>query len=69
MKYAVEFTEWVAVVQLSEVCKLHELLNPAVNSRAVCIYVDSWGLKRLATLAMARWKSPIAAPRVPSLNY
>ncbi|CAE7190626.1 unnamed protein product [Symbiodinium pilosum] len=46
-----------------EVSGLHDLLRPGVSNRSVAVYVDSWGIKRLATLAMRRWKAPIGALR------
>ena len=51
-----------------EVFSLHKLLNPTINVRSVAVYVDSWGVKRLATLALRRWKAPITALRVTQLN-
>ncbi|CAE7779252.1 unnamed protein product [Symbiodinium sp. CCMP2592] len=51
-----------------EVTQVHLLLNPGVSKQAVGIYVDSWGIKRLSTLAMRRWKAPIATLRDRSLR-
>ncbi|CAE6968123.1 unnamed protein product [Symbiodinium sp. CCMP2456] len=52
----------------AEVTQVHKLLNPGISSKAVGIYVDAWGLKRLATLAMRRWKAPITTLRDRSLH-
>ncbi|CAE7354230.1 unnamed protein product [Symbiodinium sp. KB8] len=52
----------------AEVTQVHTLLNPGVSRKAVGIYVDAWGLKRLATLAMRRWRAPITSLRDRSLH-
>ncbi|CAE7816444.1 unnamed protein product, partial [Symbiodinium microadriaticum] len=44
------------------VSELHRMLN-AGTAKTVPVYVDSWGIKRLGTLAMRRWKAPIGALR------
>ena len=47
-----------------KVSQLHKLLNPTgFSNRAVAIYLDAWGIKRLSSLAMRRWRSPIGALR------
>ncbi|CAE7310653.1 unnamed protein product [Symbiodinium necroappetens] len=51
-----------------DVTKLHEMLSVGGKGKTVPVYVDSWGIKRLATLAMRRWKSPIAKLRDSSLH-
>ena len=53
---------------LLEVLALHVMLNPATTNRAVAVYVDSWGVKRLSSLAMRRWRSPIGQLRDPLKN-
>ena len=35
----------------------------------VRIYVDSWGIKRLCSLAIRRWKAPITTLRELQLHY
>ena len=50
----------------AQVSDLHEMLSAGGRGNTVPIYVDSWGIKRLATLAMRRWKAPIATLRAPS---
>ena len=35
----------------------------------VRVYVDAWGLKRLVSLAIRRWKAPINSLRDPPLNF
>ena len=42
---------------------LYELLIPGCNKKSVGIYVDSWGTKRLVTLAIRRWRSPVTELR------
>ncbi|CAE7938074.1 unnamed protein product [Symbiodinium necroappetens] len=46
-----------------EVTEAHKMLNPAVSKGAVSIYVDAWGIKRLSSLALRRWRAPIARLR------
>ncbi|CAE7787037.1 unnamed protein product [Symbiodinium sp. CCMP2592] len=46
-----------------EVFHLHKLMVPGVDFRAVGIYTDAWGIKRLSSLAIRRWKAPIARLR------
>ena len=43
------------------------MLN-AGTAKTVPVYVDSWGIKRLGTLAMRRWKAPIGALRVARIK-
>ncbi|CAE7843555.1 unnamed protein product [Symbiodinium necroappetens] len=52
-----------------EVQELHLLLNPATTNRAVAVYVDAWGVKRLSSLAMRRWRSPIGQLRDSLHNF
>ncbi|CAE7703188.1 unnamed protein product [Symbiodinium sp. CCMP2592] len=51
-----------------EVSEAHGLMNALGTAQTVPVYVDSWGIKRLATLAMRRWKAPIGALRDRSLH-
>ena len=47
---------------LVQVMELYNLLSVGPDqreSKAVSIYVDAWGIKRLVSLAIRRWKAPI----------
>ena len=48
---------------LVQVYGLHVMMNPGTSSRSVAVYVDAWGVKRLSSLAMRRWKAPIGQLR------
>ncbi|CAE7193246.1 unnamed protein product [Symbiodinium sp. CCMP2592] len=52
----------------NEVSGLHDMLCAGGKGKTVPIYVDSWGIKRLSTLAMRRWKAPIATLRDRTLH-
>ena len=56
-RYISSYNIWPMLAQVSD---LHEMLSAGGREKTVPIYVDSWGIKRLATLAMRRWKAPIA---------
>ena len=55
-------------VQVSELYNLLSV-SPGEETRAISIYVDAWGLKRLMSLALRRWKAPIHQLRDPHLEY
>ena len=53
-----------------QVTELYGMLSAGADeSRSVAIYVDAWGLKRLISLAIRRWKAPIHRLRVSQLQY
>ncbi|CAE7295378.1 unnamed protein product [Symbiodinium sp. KB8] len=42
--------------EVTPVSTAHQMLSGGGKAQTVAVYVDSWGIKRLATLAMRRWK-------------
>ena len=60
---SVSIESYWELASLIQVYSLHKLLNPMVSHKSVALYVDAWGVKRLSTLAMRRWKAPIASLR------